>query len=73
MDKLTITGTGENSSEIINNGSVYYNELTGIQTYEFNPIIADTYTMQIYIGDIYLDILGENNTFVTPFNSDDLP
>jgi hypothetical protein len=45
MDKLTITGTGENSSEIINNGSVYYNELTGIQTYEFNPIIADTYTM----------------------------
>jgi hypothetical protein len=45
MDKLTITGTGENSSEIMNNGSVNYNELTGIQTYEFDPIIADTYTM----------------------------
>jgi hypothetical protein len=42
---LTITGTGDNNSEITQNGSVNYNEDTGIQTYEFNPIIADTYTM----------------------------
>ncbi len=45
MDKLTITGTGENNSEISQKGSVNYNEVTGIQTYEFDPIIADTYTM----------------------------
>jgi hypothetical protein len=45
MDTLTITGTDENSSEKFNKGSVNFNADTGIQTYEFDPIIADTYTM----------------------------
>ena len=56
MDTLTITGTGENSSEKFNKGSVNFNADTGIQTYEFDPIIADTYTMQAYYGDFIVNI-----------------
>ena len=75
MDKLTITGTGENSSEIINKGSVNYNELTGIQTYEFDPIIADTYTMKAYYGDIKVNVFTDyvDDFFTTTFDSVDIP
>ena len=70
---MSITFTDENNSEITQKASVNYNEDTGIQTYEFDPIIADTYTMKAYYGDIKVNIFIGDDFFTNDYDSVDIP
>jgi len=73
MDDLTLEGTNTNTIVRIKNG---YVSIDGErQTYEFDPIIADTYTMKAYYGDIKVNVFTDDvdDFFTTTFDSDDIP
>ena len=73
MDDLTLEGTNTNTSVRIKKGNVSVDGER--QTYEFDPIIADTYTMKAYYGDIKVNVFTDDvdDFFTTTFDSVDIP